>query len=133
MAALLASTLMSLRRRDTTQTLRRLIQRSAVWPEFAATDGLRATRRSARLLRANCLAQSIALTVAQHRAAKRPALILGCRRYDDGRWGAHAWVVVDSEVLDALPSGAHEPLAQLSADTLWVPTPIPPGRFGLRQ
>lgn len=124
MAALLAATLVSLRRRDTTQTLRRLIDGAGAWPDFGPEIGLRAVRRSARVLRANCLAQSVALTVALDRAQKQPSLILGCRIYEDRRWGAHAWVVAGSDVLDALPSGAHQPLARLGADTRWVPAPI---------
>ncbi len=82
----------------------------------AATSGAR--------FRANCLAQSIALTVALERAEKQPVLVLGCRLYADRRWGAHAWVVDGDQVLDALPSGAHAPLAQLVADTQWVPGPV---------
>jgi hypothetical protein len=124
MTALLAATVISLRRRDTTETLRYLVKRAKRWPDFSATEGLRALRRAARIFRANCLAQSIALTVALERAEHRPVLILGCRLYPDRRWGAHAWVVAGAEVLDALPSGAHAPLAQLASDTQWVPGPV---------
>ena len=127
MAALLAAAVISLRRRDTTETLRRLTDRARPWPDFSAPHGMRALRRAARVLRANCLAQSVALTVALESAKTRPTLILGCRRYEDRSWGAHAWVIVGSEVLDALPSGAHTPLAQLRSDTSWVPAPVAPG------
>ena len=127
MVLLVAITRVLLRRRDTTAALRLLIKWSRRWPEFSADEGLRAVRRAAKVFRANCLAQSVALTVALQGAKKSPVLILGCRRYENRSWGAHAWVLVDSAVLDALPSGAHEPLARLSADTQWIPAPIPPG------
>ena len=126
MALLLAATRFLLRKHDTTKTLRLLVRRNGHGPEFANPDGLRAVRRAAKVFRANCLAQSVALTVALQGAKKSPVLILGCRRYENRSWGAHAWVLVESEVLDALPSGAHEPLARLSADTQWIPAPIPP-------
>lgn len=127
MAALLAATVISLRRRDTTATLRLLTGRAKPWPDFSPPHGLRALRRAARFFRANCLAQSVALTIALESAQTRPTLVLGCRRYQDKSWGAHAWVLVGTEVLDALPSGAHTPLAQLTAESLWVPAPIAPG------
>jgi hypothetical protein len=49
-------------------------------------------------------------------------VVLGCRQYDDGRWGAHAWVIVDGEVLEPVPSGPHAELARLDAAGGWVPT-----------
>jgi len=128
MTVLLVATVISLRRRDTTETLRRLVNRTRQWPEFPADSGMRAVRRPARLLGANCLAQSVALTVALDRAAQSPELILGCRRYESRQWGAHAWVILGAQVLDALPSGAHQPLARLNAETQWIPAPVPPER-----
>jgi hypothetical protein len=123
MTALLAATKRSLRRRDTTATLR-LFADGAPWPSFDANDGLRAVRRASRLLGANCLSQSVALTVATTRAGKDPELILGCRRYGGGKWGAHAWIVLDAHVYDPIPSGEHQALASISAGTQWVPAPI---------
>jgi hypothetical protein len=82
-----------------------------------------AVRRFARVLRANCLSQSVALTVALDRAAQDPTLVLGCRRYADRNWGAHAWVEVGSTVLDALPSGEHAALAWLDARSQWDAAP----------
>jgi hypothetical protein len=121
--ALLAATRRSLRRRDTTATLR-LFTPGAPWPSFDADDAMRAVRRASRLMAANCLAQSVALTVACTRAGGSPELILGCRRYGDGKWGAHAWIVLESRVYDPLPSGEHQALASISAGTQWVPAPI---------
>src|SRR5256885_17102751 len=89
--ALLAATRRSLRRRDTTATLRQFTH-GAPWPSFDADDGLRAVRRASRLMGANCLAQSVALTVACARAGSDPELILGCRRYGDAKWGRPAWI-----------------------------------------
>lgn len=124
MAVLLAATRLSLRRRDTTETMRHFSRRSRSWPSFSDTDALAALRVPARVLRGNCLAQSIALTVALQRAGEEPTLVLGCRRYDNREWGAHAWVVVDGRVLDARPSGPHQSLARLAASTQWVPAPL---------
>jgi transglutaminase superfamily protein len=121
--ALLAATRRSLRRRDTTATLRRFTH-GAPWPSFDADDGLRAVRRASRLIGANCLAQSVALTVACARAGSDPELILGCRRYGDAKWGAHAWIILGAQVYDPLPSGEHQALASISAGTQWVPAPI---------
>jgi len=123
MTALLAATKRSLRRRDTTATLRRLVP-GRRWADFDAVAGMRAVRRASRALGANCLEQSVALTVATTRAGGNPELILGCRRYPDGVWGAHAWIVLDAHVYDPLPSGEHQALASISAGTRWIPAPI---------
>jgi hypothetical protein len=120
---LLAATKRSLRRRDTTATMRRLSD-GGPWVGFDANDALRAVRRAARILGANCLSQSIALAAACARNGLDPELILGCRRYGDGKWGAHAWVQLRGDVYDPLPSGEHQTLASISAGTGWVPAPI---------
>jgi hypothetical protein len=122
-AALLAATKRSLRRRDTTATLLRFAD-GASWSSFDAPRALGAVRRASRVLGANCLSQSVTLTVAARRAGQDPELILGCRRYPDGVWGAHAWIVLEGRVYDPLPSGAHQALASISAGTRWVPAPI---------
>jgi hypothetical protein len=85
---------------------------------------MRAVRRAARLVGGDCLAQSIALTAALARANADPTMVLGCRRYGEREWGAHAWVVVDGEVFEPLRAGAHHALAGLGAGTQWVPAPI---------
>jgi Transglutaminase-like superfamily len=121
---LLLTTTRSLRQRDTTETLRRLVDNHTTTDLFDASDALRAVRRAARAVRANCLAQSVALTVAFARAGQQPQLVLGCRRYADGNWGAHAWVLLGPDVLDPLPSGPHAALATLEGRTHWVPSPI---------
>lgn len=124
MTALLAATKRSLRRRDTTDTLRRLAREGHATGSFDADEGLRAVRRASRALGANCLSQSVALAAACRRAGLNPEVILGCRRYGDGKWGAHAWIVLDARVYDPLPSGEHQALASISAGTNWVPAPI---------
>jgi len=124
MTLLLARVAASLRRRDTTATLLAFATRPSPWPSFEPRAGLRAVRRASRAVRANCLPQSIALTVALTRAGLDPELVLGCRRYDDKNWGAHAWVRVNEVVLDPIPSGAHQALARLDAGTGWNPMPV---------
>jgi hypothetical protein len=124
MTWLLVRVVASLRRRDTTATLRQLAARPSRWRSFEPQSGLRAVRRSARAVPAKCLEQSVALTVALGRAGYEPTLVLGCRRYDDGNWGAHAWVRVEAAVLNPIPSGAHEALARLDAGTGWTPMPV---------
>lgn len=112
----------SLRRADTTTTLRRLTRRRASFARpFEPYDGLRAVRRAARVVGGNCLAQSVALTAALTRAGEDTTLVLGCRRYGSEEWGAHAWVRARNTTFDPRPSGAHQALAQLSAATEWVP------------
>ncbi|HVV38246.1 MAG TPA: lasso peptide biosynthesis B2 protein [Acidimicrobiales bacterium] len=113
----------SLRRHDTTATLRRMVP-GAPSNSFDADAAMRAVRRVSRLLGANCLTQSVALTVAAARAGLDPELILGCRRYGDNKWGAHAWMVLAGRTYDPLPSGEHQALATISAGTSWVPAPI---------
>jgi hypothetical protein len=111
-----------LRRRDTTEVLRRLTGETQATEGADASRMLVAVRRTGRLCGANCLARSVALTVLLHRAGERPALVLGCRRYDDGRWGAHAWVDANGRKFELVPAGAHEELAQLDAAHDWVVT-----------
>jgi hypothetical protein len=124
MTLLLARVAASLRRRDTTATLQRYAARPSQWPSFEPRAGLRAVRRASRAVRANCLPQSIALAVALTRTGHEPEVVLGCRRYDDRNWGAHAWVCVEGVVLDPIPSGAHEALARLNAGTGGNPVPV---------
>jgi transglutaminase superfamily protein len=82
-------------------------------------------QRAGRILRATCLTQSIALAAVLERVDRPATLVLGCRQYDDGYWGAHAWVVVGDEILEPVPSGPHAELARLHAAGGWVP--IQPG------
>jgi hypothetical protein len=117
---LVAAARVLLRRHDTTWTLRRLARRD-VMPVVPA-DALIAVQRAGRLARAACLAQSVALTALLERGGAAPVLVLGCRRYEDRRWGAHAWVVLEGTVWEPVPAGAHEELAQLSAADAWIPT-----------
>jgi hypothetical protein len=75
---------------------------------------------------ATCLAQSVALAAVLERGQQHPTLVLGCRQYEDRRWGAHAWVIVGGEVLDPVPGGPHAELARLEATSGWVPVPAAP-------
>lgn len=129
MLALLVVTRILLRRHDTTTTMQRLTRRStgAIVAPVAAMQpvtAMRAVRRAARVVGGNCLAQSVALAAGLQRAGSAPELILGCRRYGKQEWGAHAWVRVDGQTLDPLPSGRHHALAGLGAGTAWIPTPV---------
>ncbi len=73
------------------------------------------------MAQATCLAQSVALAALFERGGEDATLVLGCRRYEDRHWGAHAWVVVAGEVWEPVVAGAHEDLAELSAAHTWIP------------
>jgi hypothetical protein len=64
----------------------------------------------------------VALAAVLERRGHAPTLVLGCRQYEDRHWGAHAWVVVDGEVLEPVAGGPHQELARLDAVNGWVPT-----------
>lgn len=75
-------------------------------------------------LRANCLPQAIALAALLQRNGKSPAVVIGCRLYGPGRWGAHAWVEADGKRFDTLDEHAeHTELARLTASSRWQPRP----------
>lgn len=93
-------------------------------PVTGHDDALRSVRRAGRVLRAPCLPQAVALTALLHGSAQTPTMVLGCRRYGAGQWGAHAWVEVAGAVLDPLPSGAHQVLARCDAAHGWVPRAV---------
>jgi len=82
--------------------------------------------RIATLLHLDCLPRSAALAAMLERGGRTPALILGCRRGDDAAWTAHAWVELDGKALDAGASN-YMPLARLSSDGAWIPSPVPTG------
>jgi hypothetical protein len=86
-------------------------------------EALLAVQRAGRVTRAACLAQSIALVAMLERDGRDTVLVLGCRRYADRQWGAHAWVEAEGKVLEPVAAGAHEELAQLDAAHAWIPTP----------
>ena len=78
------------------------------------------------MLRARCLAQSVALAVLLQRAGRDASVVLGCRRYEDRRWGSHAWVVCGGEVLEPVMGEDHAELARYSAAQGWMPVAPPP-------
>ena len=110
-----------LRRRGTTDALRRMqrIRRPASSVDAAAA--VLAVRRAGRLARARCLAQSVALTALLDQEAQDIVMVLGCRLYADRRWGSHAWVLYGGQVLEPVVADDHTPLARYSADHDWVP------------
>ena len=113
-----------LRRHDTTWTLRRLAKPGRRGSRPLPTgSALLAVQRAGRVLGAACLAQSVALTALLARSGGKPVLVLGCRRYEDRHWGAHAWVVSDGAVFEPVPADKHDELAQLDAAHAWTPTP----------
>jgi hypothetical protein len=124
--ALVAVTLarLVLKRWGTTSTLQRLGARGSGRVSADPHEALHAVRRAARLARANCLPQAVALTVLLRRDGYEPALILGCRKMHSGRWIAHAWVEVGADVLEPGVETGFTSLARLSASTGWVPSPI---------
>jgi hypothetical protein len=84
---------------------------------------LGAVRRVGPRLGANCLPQSVALAALLQRHGDDPTLILGCRRYGDRDWGAHAWVEVGGRRLEPLVEPEHAELARLPAAQNWEISP----------
>jgi hypothetical protein len=64
----------------------------------------------------------VALTAVLEGAGRHPTLILGARREGGQSWTAHAWVVVDEQVLEPVRGEQHNALARLDATSGWVPT-----------
>jgi hypothetical protein len=121
--ALVTAARLLLGRRDTTWALQRLAKRTRSGARVPAEDALVAVQRAGRIAHAACLAQSIALTALLERGGAEAMLVLGCRRYEDRHWGAHAWVISEGTVLEPVPAGAHIELAQLEATNAWIPAP----------
>ncbi|CAN5670651.1 hypothetical protein BH20ACT2_BH20ACT2_05280 [soil metagenome] len=92
----------TLARLATTTTTRR----RAVSPERR----MRAVQRAGRVVGGACLEQSLALAELLVRDGHRPELVLGCRRYGPGEWGAHAWVEVDGRHLEPVVAPEHQEL-----------------------
>jgi len=68
-----------------------------------------------------CLGQAVALTAILTRAGEDVTLVLGSRRYDEAKWGAHAWVGAGGDLLDPLPGlDHHRPLGVYRADDGWA-------------
>lgn len=129
----LVATEVLIRRRGTTAALQRLTRRRSRAAEPTADDAsdvVTAVRRAGRLVRARCLAQSVAVAVLLERAGRDAAVVLGCRRYQDRRWGSHAWVVCDGDVLEPVTGGDHAELARYSASQRWVPAAPPASGVG---
>ena len=108
-----------LRRRDTTTVLRRLARPGRrirpVRPEAAVS----AVRRAGRMAHATCLPQSVALVALLERGGRAPVLVLGCRRYPNREWGAHAWVEAGGQVWEPVVAAAHEELAEMDSAHAW--------------
>ena len=114
-----------LRRFGTTRTLRTVghlpLRGHRRVPDAAVVE---AVRRAGARLGADCLPQAVALAALLPGDRHDMAVILGCRRYDAGAWGAHAWVTRRAEVFDPSPAGPHTALARFEAASRWVPMPI---------
>jgi hypothetical protein len=76
-------------------------------------------RASRRTGGGTCLAQSVVLTALLMRTGVEPDVVLGCRRYEDGRWGAHAWVELDGRVLEPVKAAEHTELTRCRASGRW--------------
>jgi hypothetical protein len=121
-AVLVLRVVVLLRRRGTTAALRRLAVPGG--PDGGRIDPERAVvavQRAGRVVRARCLAQSVALASLLERSGRDTAVVLGCRRYEDRRWGSHAWVLCDGAVLEPVAGGDHAELARYTAAQQWVP------------
>jgi hypothetical protein len=105
----------------TARTLRRLASRPRSRPRpVPHASALRAVRRASRVTGGACLGQAVALTAILTRAGEEPALVLGSRRYDEGKWNAHAWVDAGGELLDPVPGlELHRPLGIYRAADGW--------------
>lgn len=112
-----------LRRQGTAAALRLLARRRRNPRSLEPPVAMRAVRRAGRLTRGACLSQAVALTALLTRAGEDPTLVLGCRRYREGVWGAHAWVDLDGEQLEPVASEEHQLLATCRPEHDWVPTP----------
>jgi len=119
--ALLGTSRVLLRRRGTTATLRVLTRARAGTTYVDPHAARRAIRRAGRLVGGQCLAQSVALTAVLARANLDPTLALGCRPQGEDPWTAHAWVIVDGEVLEPVAGLPHAELARLDGARDWVP------------
>lgn len=89
--------------------------RGRVDPDQAATS----VATAARILRAECLPQAVALAALLQRGGASPTVVLGCRFYGENSWGAHAWVEVDGRRFDPLAGHEHAELGRLSAAGRW--------------
>lgn len=85
-------------------------------------------QRVSRRLGGACLPQSVALAALLRRDGEEPVLVVGCQRYENRTWGAHAWVRVSDSVLDPDPCGEHADLAWYRSVNDWQPSsPGEPG------
>lgn len=122
----LARAQLLLRRRGTATTLQLLARRRHSPRPLDPPVAVRAVRRAGRLTRGACLSQAVALTALLTRAGEDPTLVLGCRRYREGVWGAHAWVDLDGDQLEPVVSEEHQLLATCRPEHDWVPSPPAP-------
>ena len=108
-------------RRGTTATLRRLGPPPRAGGRVDTDAALLAVRRASRVAGGACLPQSVALAALLRRDGATPVLVVGCQRYENGTWGAHAWVRVNGAVLDPDPCGEHAELAWYRSEDDWQP------------
>ena len=116
-----ASSKILLTRLRTTTVLRVLAGSRGFRPgaRIDASAAAASVAAAARLLRADCLPQAVALASLLQRCGGAPTVVLGCRLYAPSRWGAHAWVEVAGERFDSLGDETHTELARLSGASGW--------------
>ena len=126
--ALVTAARLLLPRRGTAATLRRLAPPPRARGTVDTGAALLAVRRTSRVAGGACLPQSVALAALLRRDGAAPVLVVGCQRYENRTWGAHAWVRVDTTVLDPDPCGEHAELAWYRSENDWQPgSPGEPG------
>lgn len=125
-AALVVLAQILLPRQGTTLALRRLQRTRRPAGPVDPIAAVRAVQRAGRMARAQCLAQSVALASLLDPDGGDVAVVLGCRLYEDRRWGSHAWVQYGGQVLEPVSADEHTPLARYSAERDWVPVAPPP-------
>jgi hypothetical protein len=126
--ALVTAARFLLPRRGTAATLRRLGPPPRERGPVDTDAALAAVQRASRLAGGACLPQSVALAALLRRDGGAPVLVVGCQRYEDRTWGAHAWVRLDGRVLDPDPCGEHADLAWYRSANDWQPGS--PGELG---
>jgi hypothetical protein len=88
--------------------------------DVVGQSAVEAVQRAARRTGGGtCLAQSVVLTALLIRTGADPEVVLGCRRYQDGHWGAHAWVELDGRLLEPVRADEHTELTRCRASAGW--------------
>lgn len=110
-----------LTRLRTTSVLRALAgpDRTRLRGRLDAGQAAASVATAARIVRAECLPQAVALAALLQRGGQSPTVVLGCRFYGENNWGAHAWVEADGRSFDPLAGQEHAELGRLTAAGRW--------------